>query len=535
MELQQRQQLRKYLDLISYHWKLIFFCFLLGLTIGLVMYLKMPKLYRSSALLNYEPQAVQFGPKEREGRNLKKTVSTLRDLVLSRNNLEQIIKQFDLYPEERNRLPIEDVILIMRQNIKIALSSGHADTFSVAFIGKDQAKVQKVTNALASKFIEENLKFREERATATSEYTSDELKRAKDILDQKEQVMRDYKLRYYNELPDQQQSNIARLNALHTQYQSLQNSIQDLERTKIMAQEQLALRKRLSRLILLDTRKKGEEGESVISPTRPSVPDNFARLHQLKQYLATLQTKYTGRHPEIRRTKKLIAQLEKQLAGQEQPLTVGKVEEKNARPSLDKNQDLVAQRLSLQIKEIDMNIKELKDQQKTVQKEIEKYKKWIAAAPVREAEWSKLTRDYAQLKGHYEKLVQTNLRAEAVQHLERKQKGSKFAVVDPARFPDQPYRPVFAQVMLLAAGLGLGIGVAMAFLMDFIDTSFRDTFDLEQYLGLRVASTVPYIFTNEEELRNKTATVLWGIFFVVYSGVLIGVFYHYYQIGMINF
>ncbi len=101
------------------------------------------------------------------------------------------------------------------------------------FKGHDPEKVIKVTNALASLFIEENLKYREERATETSKYTESELAMSKKVLDEKEQVMRDYKLKYFNEMPEQRQGNLTQLQALITQNQGIQNSIQDLERTKV--------------------------------------------------------------------------------------------------------------------------------------------------------------------------------------------------------------------------------------------------------------------------------------------------------------
>ena len=51
---------------------------------------------------------------ERGGKRLRDTVSTLSEMVMSRNNLEKIIRQFDLYQKDRQKLPIEDVIESLR-------------------------------------------------------------------------------------------------------------------------------------------------------------------------------------------------------------------------------------------------------------------------------------------------------------------------------------------------------------------------------------------------------------------------------------
>jgi len=520
MENQQRQQVKKYVDLLVQHWRLITTCILLSLTIVLGLYLRMPKVYKCSALLSYERQQINPGKMapERQGQRLRETVSTLSELVMSRNNLEALIKQFDLYSELRQKLPIEDVIEVMRRHIRI-LPSRRGDTFTVTFEGTQQDKVQKVTNALASKFIEENLKYREERATETSKYTEDELNMAKAVLDEKEQAMRDYKLKYYNEMPEQRADNLARLTALHEQYQKVQDSIQDLERTRVMAQEQISLRKRLGAALM-------PQGGNTASASSPP-PSRYERLRRLKLYLEHLLDKYTERHPEVRRTRQMIKKLEADLAANPEHGS-----KKKSAP-VQRMQDPEISQLQLQVKAIDLDIRRLKNDQQKIKEEISKYEKWIEATPVREAEWNALTRDYNELRRHYDYLVSQNLQAASVEHLERKQKGSKFKIVDPARFPDKPYKPDFKKMFLLALAAGGGLGVGITLLLDFIDTSFRDVNDIESQLGLKVISAVPFIET-EEEARNKRVKMLLSVaVFVLYTVALLAAMIFLYLKGMI--
>ncbi len=502
MENQQRQQLKKYIDLLLFHWKLIAACLLVAVTVGLVQYLRMPKVYQATSLLSYERQQInpsRMSP-ERNNQQLRDMISTLSNVVISRNNLEGIIKQFDLYPGARQRLPIEDVIESMRKHIKVA-PSRRGDTFTVSFDGGDQDKVMKVTNALAAKFIEENLKYREERASETSKYTQDELDLAKTVLDKKEEIMRDYKLQYYNEMPEQRDSNLNRLNSLQKQYQGVQDSIQDLERTRVMVQEQINLRQRIASAGSVQDRK----GQP-LSPRE--------RLQQLYHHLEAINVKYTDKHPEIRRTKKQIAKLEAELgSGKRSAATAGSVTSRGGT-----NPD-VAQ-LRLQLDNISYNIKKLKDDQVKMRAGIEQYEKWVAAAPVREAEWSALTRDYKELRNHYDNLVSRNLQASSVEHLERKQKGSKFKIVDSASFPDKPYKPNFLRILMIAVGAGLGVGVGLVLVLDFMDTSFRDASEVEGFLGLPVICSIPYLEGDEETSRKRKMSLLWGMGFVLYTGAL---------------
>ncbi|MCK9502524.1 MAG: hypothetical protein M0Q52_11945, partial [Lascolabacillus sp.] len=119
------------------------------------------------------------------------------------------------------------------------------DVFEVSYQGSDQNKVLRVTNALAARFIEENIRLRQELASQTSSYVKDELEMAKESLDKKEILMRDYKLKYYNEMPDQLVNNMNRLNALQVQYQNNQTSSHELERTRLLVQEQISSRQEL--------------------------------------------------------------------------------------------------------------------------------------------------------------------------------------------------------------------------------------------------------------------------------------------------
>jgi len=227
--------------------------------------------------------------------------------------------------------------------------------------------------------------------------------------------------------------------------------------------------------------------------------------------------KYTDKHPEVRRTRQLIAKLEADLRNNPGSGTATK--DSISRVPLDPE----IQQLKFQIKGIDLNIKKLKNDQKKVLASIKQYEKWIEKTPVREAQWNALTRDYNELRRNYDYLVSQNLQAASVEHLERKQKGSKFKIIDPARFPDKPFKPDFKKMLLLALGAGGGLGIGLTLVLDFVDTSFKDIGEIESQLGVKVISAVPYIELVEEEKKKRFLTMLSGILFFLYTLLLIGI------------
>ena len=512
MDSKQHQLVNRYLDLFYRKKFLILFFFLVSLPVGLGSYLTMPKVYQASSLLSYQQQKIspnKLSP-DVESR-IRDIVSTLRQIVTSRTNLEKMIVSYDLYRSSRERLPMEDVVDSMRKKIKID-SSAKGNIFKIAFEDSDPAKAAKVTNGLAAKFIEENLKYREERASETSSYTSDELLMAKETMDRKESAMRDYKVGHYNEMPEQRMTNVSRLIALQKQNQGKQESIQDLERTLVLIQDQISNRK----TILAGEQALASEVAGAIAPVEKIVTRQ-QRLRQLRLILSQLETRYTERHPEVRKTKAMIARLEQEVGREENTsdssLVAGEnIGKEEANPlAVDK----IILQLETQKKNVLLNIESLKAEKKELNTTIAKYEAWVEATPVREAEWAALTREYGQLKRHYEYLVAQDLEAKSMLNLERRQKGSQFKIEDPARYPEKPVKPVFINVIGIALLGGLAVGVGLTLITDFLDGSYRDPDMIESRMGLPLLTTIPLVGTALERRKERRKTLLVSAAFLI--------------------
>jgi len=521
-----QQLVKKYVDIVFTRKALIVTFVFFALFGGLVIYYKTPKVYKATSLLIYEKQAVNPSKMSPDVKaRTREIVSTLMQQVTSRTSLEKIIKEFDLYSNMREELPLEDVIETMKRQISISPTKG--DIFQVSFSGGDPRKVLRVTNALASKFIEENLKYREARASETSSYIANELQLAKESLDRKEHAMRDYKLKYYNELPEQRQINVSRVSTLQVKLQGVQDNIQELERTKLILQEQIGQRRKLLSSSTLNQ----PVGEGAASFGQEGDP--FQQLAQLKGYLDSLLIRYKETHPEIKRVKKAIAAKEQQLQGVDSR-SGENVTTQPSRQSL-LSRDPVLQAAAIQQRDIERNLIELRHDERDLKEQIKKLEEWIGAAPIREAEWSALTRDYNQFKQHYDFLVAQNLQASSVENLEKKQQGSQFKIMDPARLPQKPIKPDFLKIMVLALGVGGALGGGIALGLDLLDTSFKDPLEIEEYLGVGVTCSVPYLPLKKENTIKQLKLILFVLYFVTGVIVFVGTVYFLWNRGTIVF
>ena len=504
-EQQQLDVVKKYLNLFFSWHKLIVGCLLSALSVGIFIYLTTPKVYQSTASIIYQQQKINPSKlSQDEEKRIDEMVNTVTQQVTSRTNLEKIIQEYNLYPEMREKMPIEDVIGKMRsEHIRISVQRTKGNVFTVSYQGPEPRVVMRVTNALASKFIEENLRVREERATETTSYVQDELRMSKESLDKKDALMRDYKLKYYNEMPDQRQSNMARLNALHEQYQATQTNIHTLEQTRLLVSEQLA----------------SLRGRCSSSGISSSVSGISNELVEARKNLQGLMSRYTPDHPAVKRAESQVQQLEQDAASRPATSTNSSPKERIVAPPSSKG--AFTGDFAIQLKEIELNLKNLRDESDNILNQIKTYQGWIDTTPIREAEWVALTRDYNELRKYYDALLAQSLTAAAAESIEMRQKGSQFKLVDPAYLPEKPMQGNFLKIIMIAIVLGLAGGLGSVLGIDLMDSSFKNVQELETFLNIPVTCALPLIVLEAEKKQEKKKNILWYCIFTAWLLLLI--------------
>src|SRR5206468_2908288 len=198
----------------------------------------LPYLYRSTATLLVErPEVSETFVKSSVTSELETRLHTISQEILSRSQLQELITRFDLYPEFHKRATPEEVVERMRRDIRIEfkvgdpqIARGPTIAFTLSYRGRDPETVAKVTNTLASLFVEENLKLRERQAAGTAEFLRVQLEEMKRKLDQEEQRVGEFKERHLGELPEQTPVNLAILERLNVELRlNKENQIRVME------------------------------------------------------------------------------------------------------------------------------------------------------------------------------------------------------------------------------------------------------------------------------------------------------------------
>jgi len=222
-----------YVTLIFKHRWLIIIPFCLAMLVGITLALVLPKTYQVSTSILIRPQQVPTDYVQSiVTADLESRIRSISQQILSRKNLGKIINQFNLFSElEHQEMPVEDKVGTLREHIVIELLQAEtrqeAQAFSIYFSGPNPEEVMHVTNALATLFIDENLKKREAEAVETTEFLNEELEAMRTRLEEVELRLKDYRKLNMGELPEQLESNLRILDTLQQQLSERENRLRD--------------------------------------------------------------------------------------------------------------------------------------------------------------------------------------------------------------------------------------------------------------------------------------------------------------------
>jgi uncharacterized protein involved in exopolysaccharide biosynthesis len=517
--------------------------FLVGATVAMTL----PPVYESRTTILIEEQQIppDFVRTTVTG-YADQRIQSLNQQILSRTRLLEIIKQFNLYADMQEKFTQEEIIAKMRDNIKIDLISvdtggqrkkpggGMAIAFTIAYRGRSPATVQKVAGTLASFYLQENLKIREQQAKTTTQFLEAELKGIQERIKDLGQQISEFKLTQGEIVPELQQFNRSQVERLEKEIDQINVQIWAAEDRKLYLEGQLATVKpdsgvvdekgaqvlgpysRLQHLhvVLCDLQSRYSENHPDISKVKREIAElekltgasgggsslKNQQLTRLKAELAEKQGRYSDRHPEVIQSKKEIAELEKTLESSQNTKTVAQSEN----PAyLNLQTNLQAATNSIQT---------LKLQKADLEGKLKVYRKRVEESPKVEQHYLALTRDYQNAHAKHQEIMNKILEARIAEGLEESQKAEKFTIIDPASFPEKPVAPNRRVILLAGLILGFGAGLGLVMLTDHLDHTVKSADELAWLTGLPVLGRIALMETAEDVSRKKhRRRLIWSI------------------------
>ena len=486
----------------------------IGILGGLLYSRSQPSLYRSDAVIQVVPQRVPesyVSATVTEG--VEDRLRALAQQVLSRTQLEKLITEFDLFPRERRRLPLEDVVVLMQtkrvliQPLATAQTSrrdSQSEAFRVSFDYENPAVAQKVAERLASFFIDTNASERGLQADQTSLFLESQMADARTRLEAQERKLKDFRERNAGRLPTQMQTNMQAIQNLQLALQAMVESLaRDRDRKLVLDRLYTDADADAQAGVPAPAAAGGASRAGDASAMLPGGGTPRQRLEAARAVLAQMETRLSPKHPDIVRLKRLIEDLEKQVAAEQlqQPLSPEAASDRPASPEEARRRDRLRE-MRTEIESLDRQIAFNEGEEKRLRGEIGGYQARLEAVPGVESEWIALTRDYDTLQESYRQLLAKSENSKMAASLEQRAIGEQFRILDPARVPLKPHSPDRLRINLVGTVAGLGLGVLLLGFSHYRDSTLRSETDVLGAIELPVLALVPLVNT-EADLRRQ--------------------------------
>ena len=442
----------------------------------------LPDLFRSETLILVVPQRIpETYVRSTVTLRIEDRLRSISEQIRSRTRLEQLILEFDLYPQQRAIRPMEEVVEIMDRQIKVETVRG--DSFRIAFEAQDPETPAKVTTRLAQMFIEENQRDRTMTAENTNRFIESQLEEAKAKLLDHERKLEAFRLAHSGELPSQMQSNLQVIQSTRNQIDALTESINRDRDRRLVLEKQLA-----------DV----DEAENTVQDPTTGVRIAESPLDAARRQLRTLERRLTPNHPDLIAARRAVQQLEESGATAAATEVAGSTP---AAPSPPRRGGR-AKQIQSELDRIDGELRQKEREVARLQGVAGQYQRRVEAVPSRETEMTELMRDYQTLQQIYTSLLQKKEDSNIAANLEKRQIGEQFKVLDPARPAERPFSPNRLRMNLLGALTGLMVGFSLAAFLEYRDTSLRSEDDIVRTLSMPVLAVIP-LMESPLEQRQK--------------------------------
>jgi polysaccharide biosynthesis transport protein len=540
-----------YIDMLRHYRSWILGPAFAGLVIAVFVAFRWPDSYISLAVMRITPQQVpQTLVPSAINSQMAERLTQMQTEILSRTSLSELILRpsLNLYPKERQRLPTDDVVEMMRKDIKISLvdptatatppapPNRMAAAFAIQYKYTDKYKAQAVVRELVSKFTEQNQTVLRNESTLTTNFLNDEYNAAKEKMDRLDAEITQFKTQNQGHLPEQYQSNLATLTSLQQQLGALNEGLNRNQEEKMLMQTQLQNYKNQVAYYKANLEELPATTQAI---KNQRLVDLERMITEAKASLASSRQLYTEDHPDIRNFKARISLLEKERDDLEkneaakEPAAAGRSARNNmnlqvSRAIEDTNSAINVLQTQMQAK--DLEIAEKVRQQGEINKAIANYQARIQSSPISDQKYAALLRDYQVAKDDFDSKAKRREVSQTSQNLEERKAGENLEVLDQASLPEEPAEPNRLEIAGIGTAAGLILGIVLAGAKEMKNTSLKNLKDVRAYTNLPVLSSIP-LLENALLVRRKRRLfwLAWSAAIILGTAVISGSMFYYFS------
>jgi polysaccharide chain length determinant protein (PEP-CTERM system associated) len=435
-------------------------------------------------------------------------VDTLQRTLLSRPNLERLVARTDL--DLRITDAVSREVLLERLAKDIKLTPQTRQLFKIEYVDRDPRLAYSVVQTLINLFMESATGTDRQQMQQARTFIAQQIAAYEVQLRESERRRAEFRARYLDLLPSEQQGGSTRLAASQAKLGQLKGELQDAQTRRELLRQQIEL---VSAPPPAQAAARGGGGGGGV---------NAGRLAEAERSLRELRLRFTDQHPDVVTARSIVAELRASGGGGGGGGGGGARGEPAAPRQDPARTGALLEQLRLRQVDSDTQIASLERQVRDEQAENERLEELARTAPHVQAEFQNLDRDYNVVRKNYEELLARRESLQIAGAARTDADRVRLDVVEPPTVPQRPTGPnrlLFASAVLVV-GIGAGLGL-MVLLVQF-DRGFYTVHDLRK-LGLpllgAISSAVPRRRATAGAMVFACATAL---LLVAYGTVLAG-------------
>jgi polysaccharide chain length determinant protein (PEP-CTERM system associated) len=460
----------------------------IALGVSLFAY-RIPNQYQARTTIMVDPGKVpESYVKSTATIDANQRLSILQERILSDTRLGQVADELRLYRNLKAKTTQNEVMDMMRKKIAVdaTISPPPAKTlkaFNVSFTAANPVIAAKVSNRLASLFIEENLKVREQQVVGTADFFDGQLQKAKEEVDEKSQKLAQLKARYASELPEAQNLHLQALTSAQLAMREEEDALSRTEQQKVYLQSLLASS---PDVINLDS-----GGSTANTGLEEQLEKLQADMDQLRSHYGPSYPDVLSKAADIQALQQKIKQLGEQ--GKSDATT----SKKHSNPAIES-----------QIAQADEQIRKHEMRQAELASQIKFHVAAIGGVPAVQEQVSAATNDVAVASDRYKHLEDRKFGADMFSDVEARQQGERFVLLDPAQPPDQPITPNRAIIDSIGVVAGLVVSLLFVAVLELLDPSVKTEREIREQLKAPIFGEIPPLNTESANRRRRLRLVL---------------------------
>jgi len=480
----------------KYRWIGLVVAWVTGL-VGAVVVFVLPDRYEASARIYVDTQSIlkplMAGLAVQP--NVEQQVTMLSRTLISRPNVEKLVRMADLDLKSQSKAQQEATIEMVTANLSIQ-SSGRDNLYMLGYRDKDPETAKRVVQSLVSIFVESSLgQTRQGTSTATT-FINEQIKAYETKLEEAETRLKEFRLKNLANMAGDGKDSATHIGEVSAQ----------LDRARLELREAINARDAAKSQLEAEKARGGSPttAQSLMqeSAANISTPELDARLSEHRRNLDALLQRYTDQHPDIVSTRKLIKDLEDQRKRELAELRKAAMSVPMVAAAQSSGSPAVQEMVRI-LATTEVQVASLRAR---VDEYTSRYAQAMAAmktAPQMESEAAQLNRDYEIHKKNYLDLVGRREQASISGELDVASGVADFRVIDPPRANPKPVAPNRLLLLAGAMAAALGVGVFTTFAASQLRPVFHDANDLRARVELPILGVVTRLVTDADRARLR--------------------------------